>query len=401
MISCRQIIELPSLKKLKIAGGRDGLDRTVRWVHFIDLPDVLPWVRGGELLFITGIGLKNDETQLVNLVHGIANKQLAGLVINVGPYIPSIPQSVIQLADVLKFPVFELPWEVKLVEVTQDVSRYIVTKQIEEKSIHDLLENILFVADSDFSSLIRRGTYHGYDLSLPCQVGIVRTDDFETCLTEPQDEVTLMKLKERFERIVRNVLDKSQLKALTMARADSIIFLLSGKAGRQGSRSETTALAQEIINNCSLKMPKITVKVGFGECSPDLAGARDSFDQARMALKLAGFAGDNGGICHYGSLGINKLLFELDQRTLEAYYQETLGELLKYDEENGTELMYTLAAYFRENGNAMQAAKRTFIHKNTLAYRLKKIEQITGKSLTNMYDRIALQMGLIIGKQLD
>lgn len=49
MVSCRELLELPTLRKIKLVSGQRGLDRHVRWVHFIDLPDVLPWVQGGDV----------------------------------------------------------------------------------------------------------------------------------------------------------------------------------------------------------------------------------------------------------------------------------------------------------------------------------------------------------------
>ena len=49
MVSCQEVIKLHSMAEVQIVAGAQGLDRLVRWVHFIDLPDVLPWVQGGEV----------------------------------------------------------------------------------------------------------------------------------------------------------------------------------------------------------------------------------------------------------------------------------------------------------------------------------------------------------------
>jgi len=96
LVSCKELMELPSLQKLNLVGGHTGLERHVRWVHFLDLPDIMPWVQGGELLFMTGMGFRDQESDLLSLVEGICKKNLAGLVINIGPYISAIPESVIR-----------------------------------------------------------------------------------------------------------------------------------------------------------------------------------------------------------------------------------------------------------------------------------------------------------------
>lgn len=400
MISCKDLLELASLKNLKIRGGQGGLDRDVRWVHFIDLPDVLPWVQGGELLFITGIGLTAVEQDLLKLLNGIASKNLAGLVINIGPYIAEIPASVISLADELAFPVFELPWEMKMVDITQDVSRYIVMKQMEEKSINDLLENILFSSGFDSAALARRGAYYGYDLSQPHQIGIVRASDFSNFLPEQQDEMARMKMRERFEGAAREVLNKYYHKILSIVRIDSIIFLMPETVYKNRSKLDNVAIGEEIVSHCRLKLPQLNVNMGLGNCFTNIEQAKISFDQARLALKFADFSGEQNRLYCYQDLGVYKLLFELDERVLAAYYQETLGELAAYDDKHGAELIPTLLVYLQENGNSIQAARKLFIHKNTLIYRLKKVETITGKNVDKMQDRITLLMGLIIGRKI-
>lgn len=401
MVSCREIVELPALKKMKIVGGCDGLDSIVRWVHFIDLPDVMPWVRGGELLFITGIGLNESESQLLDLVRGVAAKKLAGLVINVGPYISKIPESAIKLADSLKFPLFELPWEVKLVEVTHDVSTYIVMRELEAKSVNDLVENMLFHPTCDFPTLVRRATYYGYDLSKSHQIGVARASQLESILNDSRNEFALMKLKERFEGVVREGLNVYYKPTLSMSLVNSIIFLIPEKVSRSISKDTTLIIAQNIIEHCSEKMPGLGLNIGLGKCFTDLNYAKTSFDQARLALNFADFVREKNRVYSYDDLGVHKLLLELESKTLQTYYEETLGKLAIYDKEHSTELVSTLAVYFQQNGNSIQAAKQLFIHKNTLTYRIKKIEKIVGKNLSSMHDRVTLQMGLIIGKQLE
>jgi sugar diacid utilization regulator len=398
MPSLKEIINLPSLRKMKIVAGREGLDRMVDWVHFIDLPDVLPWIYGGELLFITGIGLEQDETRLETLVRGIAAKNLAGLVINIGPYIKKTPDTIIHLADELNFPTFELPWEVKLVQVIHDISTYILKKRMEEKSVSDLLENVLFNPGSDFTELTRRATYYGYDLGKSYQIGIVRASNFETVLGDHYDDIALMKLKGKFEHQVNSSIELHYQKSLTMFRMDCVIFLIPVPAGKI---NRNLTLAQEVITDCQQKMPDLTFHVGLGESFSDLKDARNSYDQARLALKYGDFLHAQNHVNHYSDIGVYKLLLDQKSTVLKAYFEETFGSLLEYDKRHGSELMATMAVYLSLNCNAVQAAHKLFIHKNTLTYRINKIENLTRKDINHMPDRITLQMALIIGKLLD
>ena len=206
MVSFRELAALPNLAKGKVVAGMTGQDRLVRWVHFLDLPDVLPWVQGGELLIITGMGLQGDLQKLTLLVQGVIQKQLAGLIINVGPYLAEIPQEVLDLAEQAAFPVLELPWEVKLVEVMQEASSYIVLRQTEQRSVSDFFEQLLLQKSSDKEMLVRRADTYGYDLSKPLQAVVIQPAELSSYIaeTELQEEADLVLLKTRIEQYVRD-----------------------------------------------------------------------------------------------------------------------------------------------------------------------------------------------------
>jgi len=131
-----------------------------------------------------------------------------------------------------------------------------------------------------------------------------------------------------------------------------------------------------------------------------LRAARRSYLQANKVLQFAEFKTASRPIYAYEQLGIYKLLFEIEPDKLKSYYHDVVEPLRKYDEIHHMDLGATLFTYFEENGNAVKTAKRLFVHRNTLDYRLKKIEEITERKLSNAYDRLTLQLGVIIGKQL-
>ena len=118
MLKLKDLCQLPPLRDLKLVAGAAGLERTIHWVHVVELPDVMHWTMGGELLFMTGIGIRDNLAILSQIIEECSRRRVAGLVLNIGPYIPAIPAEILQLADKLTLPLFELPWEVKLVEVT-------------------------------------------------------------------------------------------------------------------------------------------------------------------------------------------------------------------------------------------------------------------------------------------
>jgi len=401
MISGREVINLPSLTKLTVVAGTSGLDRLVRWVHFIDLPDVIPWVQGGELLIITGIGLNGDIDKLTDIVKGCIKKKLAGLIVNVGPYIKEVPAEVIELADKADFPIFELPWEVKIIEVTREICSHIVMKQTEQRSIKDFLEQLLLCPLENPEVLIQRAAYYGYDLAKPHQVAIIspiRLTEFLQA-RKAKDEKALITLKVRFEQIIRDVMNRQGAKILQMLWADDVVLLMPYENESIGAQQNVDILSK-VLEKLTATMPGLAVTVGLGGRFESLQAARQSYLQAMKVLRFAERKPGSTAIYAYEQLGIYKLLFEIDPNKLAMYYQDVIGCLNQYDQKHQMDMVATLFVYFEENCNAAKTAKRLFVHRNTLDYRLKKIEEITGRNLDDPYDRLTLQLGVIIGKQM-
>jgi sugar diacid utilization regulator len=391
---------LSSLERLRVVGGQDGLDRIIRWVHISDIPQVEEYVQGGELLFITGIEIRDNVSNLLKLIEEIRAKRLAGLVINIGPYIKKVPQEAIVLADHLHFPVFELPWEVKIVDVTQVICKLIVTRQTEEQSIRDLINNILF---SDFELpevLVNRGARYNYDLTRTHRAVIVDLDNFAGYLKKKKvvDENQIMGLKNYFEHIVLGVLSVRKVRALTMPRSDSIILLIP--EGDDGS-NQAKKLAEEIREAVANQMPDLTVSIGLGDSSTDLKNWKKSFQEAEQALQATKSNNASNTVTSFRDLGLFKILFHVSEKQkLLDFYQEMLDPLAHYDKIYKTHLVETLDVFLSENGNMLRAAQRLYAHRNTLRYRLRKIEEVSGRDLADASQRLNYQVALTIGRFL-
>jgi DNA-binding PucR family transcriptional regulator len=89
-----------------------------------------------------------------------------------------------------------------------------------------------------------------------------------------------------------------------------------------------------------------------------------------------------------------------DSGVLKRYYEGTLRPLAEYDRVKGAQLLETLETYLSESCNLESTANRMFLHKNTLKYRLSKIESMTGSNLKAIDDRCQLYLALKIRNML-
>ena len=109
-----------------------------------------------------------------------------------------------------------------------------------------------------------------------------------------------------------------------------------------------------------------------------------------------GWAGP-GTVCAFGDLGILRLLLQVpDLSELRSFAADVLGKLAVHEQEHKSEYLTTLACYFRENNSPQRASRILHVHPNTVAYRVKRIEEITGLRLDNYTDRLIAQVALEI-----
>lgn len=128
-ITCKDLLQLKLFKNITLAAGAEGLSHVITWPYVAQTDTISDWVHGGELLFVTGIA--HTENMLPELLEECIRKKLAGLVILTGSeYISQLPPYIIHRAGEAKFPVFAMPWEIKLIDVTREITNLIVYDQL-------------------------------------------------------------------------------------------------------------------------------------------------------------------------------------------------------------------------------------------------------------------------------
>jgi purine catabolism regulator len=140
-----------------------------------------------------------------------------------------------------------------------------------------------------------------------------------------------------------------------------------------------------------------TYSVGLGRIAKNLQAIPQSYREAQQALEIGHRLFGENKLHSFAHLGIYRLLFHLDGHPeLTAFYQETLGPLLNADTRGDGTLIETLESFFRCNGNLSETARTMHLHRNSLLYRLGRIEEILGRSLEDAELRLSLQVALKI-----
>jgi len=123
---------------------------------------------------------------------------------------------------------------------------------------------------------------------------------------------------------------------------------------------------------------------------------RRSFHEARCALEAVRFAnGDAPDVASHNDLGSFHLLLSLqDDEALRSYCDGVLAAVAEGDPAYADELLRSLDAFLEHNGHWERAAAQVFCHRHTLRYRIRRVEELTGRSLANPRDRIEFWLAL-------
>ncbi|MDQ0797164.1 PucR family transcriptional regulator [Streptomyces sp. B1I3] len=127
-ITVRRALELPGLRGglPEVLACADRLDRTVRWVHAGEAPNIPALLKGGELLLTTGLTLGSRPAEQRSFVRRLADRGIAALVVELGPRFSRLPAAIVDAARTAGLPLVQLHREVPFVAVTEEIHTEIV-----------------------------------------------------------------------------------------------------------------------------------------------------------------------------------------------------------------------------------------------------------------------------------
>jgi DNA-binding PucR family transcriptional regulator len=185
------------------------------------------------------------------------------------------------------------------------------------------------------------------------------------------------------------------VRALVAAYEDAVCVVVMPEP--DGAVDAMYRFAELVRSECARATGDPTTSLGLGRTHDGASGVRQSFREAEHALEMSRRLLGPGRQASFADLGLHRLLFAMAQHPeLSDYYRGTVGELVAYDERSSAELMATLDAYFEANGSPTETAQRLKLHRNTVLYRLRRIEEVGRLRLDDPATRLNLHLCLRI-----
>jgi DNA-binding PucR family transcriptional regulator len=497
---------------LSLVTGAESADLPIRWVHISELLDPTPWLSGGELLLTTGIQLRSEDEER-QYVRRLVDHHLAGLGFGIGLAHDVTPEAIVDEADRLGFPLFEVPYEMPFIAITEKAFGSLVNEQyamlqratafqrrleqlvLDERGLEEVARalaatiggTVLMVdghgessAVADFRRPVPAAALESVRQEIVARNGDGRMMPFEPSHSEIagralvlpippdvrggprswlvavrdggglgeldrlilQQGVTVVALELMRRRVMRDTerrlagdilaeavggdLAGHDLEARLRpfgvgAKAAVLLFNLDNPGGAEGvlerilveagvgalvasqngsvcaivdgSAEDPIALAGKVRD--LLAPDHGDVRVAASRVAPTGA-LRQSYHEARYALEVTAIAnGKAPDVASWEDLGAFQLLLSIqDDEALRLYCDSVLGPIENGEGDYGGELIKSLEAFLEQNGQWEKAARELFCHRHTLRYRIRRVEQLTGRDLSSARDRIEFWLAL-------
>jgi hypothetical protein len=359
------LMEGEPLSPAKVLAGEEGLDKPVAWVVSLrPYMPAFPRLRGDELALVALENLARLDLPptLVDVLHQLAVLGASAVAVK-----GHVDDEAVATADELDLPLILLPLDAPMHDIEQAVMRECAMRQalaeVGPRTGSEWLSAMIAgVAEAEVPSNILKQ----FDLRAPHSIAHIPSPGERTSVgsgqaTSGATAVTI------------------ELNLLSAEVPDGLALLLP-----------TTLIGRFIFVT-----EKRHVACGIGTARP-LSQASLSLDEARLAASASAYL-RNGNPTLYSSLGADRLILLLDRDSpseLSDYVKSTLGPLLDHDARSGVQFGPTLTAFLQHGARLRDTASSLYIHRNTLAYRLQRIEAILGLDLSKPEQRLAIELAL-------
>ena len=195
--------------------------------------------------------------------------------------------------------------------------------------------------------------------------------------------------------VIQNLFpDKNKDFVFTISESD--IVLVKEIKGAVDTK-DLEKLARSIADTLSSEF-YTRVNVGIGTIVTGVKDLSRSFKEAQMALEVGRIFNVEEETISYGKLGIGRLIYQLPMSLCEMFIKEIFGERnIDLDDET----MVTIQKFFENSLNISETARQLYIHRNTLVYRLERLEKMIGLDIRKFEDAMTFKIAMMVIAHMD
>lgn len=378
----------------KVISGHGGLDNIIEYVDVIEMPDIDDWLKSNTIFLTSFYALRKNKSAQINLIKKMAHAGVAGLILAPEFYLEHLDEDIIQLSNELNFPIIKLPSECGYADVIKPILGEIFKKNyksIQKQRSKELFYNLLVGKFDNQEDAYKAAQTVNIDLTKFGTVMVIQADSASDYMGKKIEKSEVEKNIEFKLSLLNHIIVLREFRNIIILP----ILHYNDINNKKIISDIHINIASEIRTQIESEINNITVSIGIGRYYENILDISKSYEEAKKAL-IASKCMSNK-ILLFDDLKIYKLITKIeDKEELIIFYKETLYPLEKYDNENGTDLVDTLKAYFEYDENMQISSENLHIHINTMKYRIKRIKDILGIEDFGIDKKVELYLALKI-----
>lgn len=368
--------------EMNLVAGKQGLTNVVKGIHMVEHEEISAFLEQGEIVFTTGAGLE-CESDLYQLVRKNHENGASGMVINIGPFIHGIPDSVREYCNDKGFPLFQVPWHIQMTRIMKRCMVEVMKSETMQMELSAAIETAITFPTRTEQYI---PTFEKYNLRPGWKycVSVLEIADGE----HMENSLRTYRRTAAENYLVQNFPGTI---VIEMDRRYVLVF-------PKYEDTETEKAMRRFIKDFFWNMDYgVQVYFGIGQSVNGIEQIGTSYSQALnvVDVKKRGISGISSPC--YRDLGEYKILMSIKQEhVLEDFYREYLYPLAAYDQANRTDYVKFLESYLKNNCNVHETSSQLYLHRNTVNYKLNKIGKILNCDLSNLRDKTRLILAYMI-----
>lgn len=217
---------------------------------------------------------------------------------------------------------------------------------------------------------------------------------------EPKPRVTYVidtgsKSTDMVMELVKNLSDLKAGDFVTSVDEHSVVLVKDVSHMKEDKYEEGLEdIAISLVDNLHMEA-MVKVRVGYGNVVVQIPDIAQSYQEAKMALEVGKVFYAGRDTISYGTLGIGRLIYQLPMSLCDMFIKEVFGDTIP-DILEDEEAMSTIHKFFENNLNISETARQLFVHRNTLVYRLERIEKAIGLDIRSFDDAMTFRIAIMV-----
>lgn len=191
--------------------------------------------------------------------------------------------------------------------------------------------------------------------------------------------------------IVRSMFGGGTKDYVVELEEQSVILIKDVQDVRQETDLEN--IAKTLVDTLQGEL-MIRVRVGYGNRVLNLPDLAKSYQEAKMAIEVGKIFYAEKDTISYSNLGIGRLIYQLPMTLCEMFIKEVFGAEIPdvFQEEN----VVTIQKFFENNLNISETSRQLYVHRNTLVYRLERLEKMIGLDIRKFDDAMTFKIAMMV-----